>query len=84
MPDLPLPKRFPGRYCMRSTMWIPDKKLAHNGHSYKIGFEGALHPSIAEALLALQLHQGKVTPEMIEQLKAMTEALNPPVKKASE
>ncbi len=75
----PIHKRFAGQYCMRSTIWIPEKdKAKHTAkstHSFRLGFEGGLHPAIAEAIMALQTHQGKVTPEMIAQLHTMAETL---------
>jgi hypothetical protein len=65
----PITKRFAGQHCMKSTIWFPDNTSTK--HAHKIGFEGALHPVIADAILAFQMHQSRVTPEMIEQLKVM-------------
>ena len=76
----PIHKRFAGQYCMRSTIWVPEKDktkhTARSTHSFRLGFEGGLHPAIANAIMALQTHQGKVTPDMIAQLQKMTETLS--------
>jgi hypothetical protein len=65
---------------MRSTIWTPGKDPTK--HGFKLGFEGGLHPVIAELMMALQLHQGKVTPEMVAQLQSMTESLKKATRKA--
>lgn len=76
----PITKRFAGQYCMKSTIWVPEKDktkhTARSTHSFRLGFEGGLHPAIATAIMALQTHQGKVTPDMIAQLQKMTETLS--------
>jgi hypothetical protein len=79
--DLPITKRFPGQHIMRSTIWYPAKDEPGK-YSFKLGYEGSLHPEIAKAIVALQLHQRNVTPAMIKQLNAMTKALNPPSPKS--
>lgn len=70
----PITKRFEGVHCMRSTVWFPDKEKPLT-HSFRLHFEGGLTPVVADAVVALQIHQNKLTPKMVAQLKAMTEAL---------
>jgi hypothetical protein len=77
LPDpklLPIHKRFPGQHVIRSSIWLPDEKEPLK-YSHRISFEGDLHPTLADAFLALQIHQHKVTPAMVKQLKAMTQKL---------
>lgn len=72
--SMPIHKRFPGQHVMRSSIWLPDEKEPTK-YSHRIGFEGFVHPVVANAVLALQIHSGSIPPVMLEQLRVMTEAL---------
>lgn len=49
---------------MRSTIWVPEKDktkhTARSTHSFRLGFEGGLHPAIATAIMALQTHYERI------------------------
>lgn len=76
MPELPITKRFPGKPCMRSTVWMPHRDdPGKPGYSFRMGFEGSVSLPVADLIVALQVNASKISPEMETQIKAMTAEL---------